>query len=86
MPSPRTWVGTGSAVAQVGPCCPVAELVVLLLPAVGVEMADLPHLVEEAGKLDSQRSEEEAGPASSVMVVESLTRPIPRCPLGWVPC
>jgi hypothetical protein len=63
----------------------VVELVVLLLPTAGVEMADLPHLVEEAGKLDSQRSEEEAGPASFVMVVESLTRPIPRCPLGWVP-
>jgi hypothetical protein len=80
------WVGMGSAVAQVDPCCPVAvaELVVLLLPAAGVEMADLPHLVEEDGKLDSRRSEEEAGPAGSVMVVESLTRPIPRCPLGWV--
>jgi hypothetical protein len=63
----------------------VAELVVLLLPAAGVEMAVLPHLVEEDGKLDSQRSEEEAGPAGSVMVVESLTRPIPLCPLGWVP-
>jgi hypothetical protein len=83
MPNPRTWVGTGSAVAQVDPCClvAVAEPVVRLLPAVGVEMADLPHLVEEAGKLDSQHSEEEVGPAGS----ESLTRPIPRCPLGWVP-
>jgi hypothetical protein len=76
----------GSAVAQVDPCCPVvvAELVVLLLPAVGVETADLPRLVEEDGKLDSLHSEEEAGPTGSVMVVESLTRPIPRCPLGWV--
>jgi hypothetical protein len=63
----------------------VAELVILLLPAAGVEMDVLPHLVEEDGKLDSQCSEEEAGPAGSVMVVESLTRPIPRCPLGWVP-
>jgi hypothetical protein len=62
----------------------VAELVVLLLPAAGVEMADLPRLVEEDGKLNSLRSEEEAGPAGSVMVAESLTRPIPRCPLGWV--
>jgi hypothetical protein len=61
----------------------VAELVVLLLPAAGVEMAVLPHLVEEDGKLDSLHSEEEAGPAGSVMVVESLTRPIPRCPLRW---
>jgi hypothetical protein len=62
----------------------VAELVVLLLPTVGVEMADLPRLVEEDGKLGSLHSEEEAGPAGSVTVVESLTRPIPRCPLGWV--
>jgi hypothetical protein len=62
----------------------VTELVVLPLPAAGVEMADLPHLVEEAGKLDSQHSEEEAGPVGPVTVVESLTRPIPRCPLGWV--
>jgi hypothetical protein len=63
----------------------VAELVILLLPAAGVKMAVLPHLVEEDGKLDSQRSVEEVGPAGSVMVVESWTRPIPRCPLGWVP-
>jgi hypothetical protein len=33
----------------------VAELVVLLLPTAGVEMAVLPHLVEEDRKLDSQR-------------------------------
>jgi hypothetical protein len=63
----------------------VAEPVVHLLPAAGVKMADLPHPVEEAGKLDSQRSEEEAGSAVSVMVVESLTRLIPWCPLGWAP-
>jgi hypothetical protein len=63
----------------------VAELVVLLLPAAGVEMADLPRLVEEDGKLDSLHSEEEAGPAGSVMVVEIFTHPIPRYPLGWVP-
>jgi hypothetical protein len=62
----------------------VAELVVLLLPAAGIEMVVLPRLVEEDGKLGSLYSEEEAGPAGSVMVVESLTRPIPRCPLGWV--
>jgi hypothetical protein len=88
MPSPRTWVGTGSAVAQVDPCCPavVAELVALLKPVVGAELANPQRLAEEAGKLDFQRSEEEAGLAGSVMVVESLTHPIPRCPLGWVPC
>jgi hypothetical protein len=61
-------------------------LVVLLRPVVGAELADPQRLEGEAGKLDSQRSEEEAGPAGSVMVVESLTRPIPRFPLGWVPC
>jgi hypothetical protein len=88
MPSPRTWVGTGSAVAQVDPCCPVAEaeLVVLLLPAAGAEMADPPHLVEEAGKLDSQRSEEEAGLAGSALAAENWIRPTLRRPLGWVPC
>jgi hypothetical protein len=63
----------------------VAELIVLLSPAVGVELADLQHLVEEAGKLDSQCSEEEAGLAGSAMAVENWTRPTPRCPLEWVP-
>jgi hypothetical protein len=60
MPTPRTWAGTGSAVAQVDPCCPavVAGLVALLRPVVGAEQADPQHLVEEAGKLGSQRSEE----------------------------
>jgi hypothetical protein len=59
-------------------------LVALLKPVVGAEPTVSQRLVEEDGKLDSQRSEEEAGPAGSVMVAESLTRPIPRCPLGWV--
>jgi hypothetical protein len=59
-------------------------LAALLRPAVGAELVDLQRLAEEDGKLDSQRSEEEAGPAGSVMVAESLTRPIPRCPLVWV--
>jgi hypothetical protein len=35
-------------------------LVVLLRPVVGAELADPQRLAEEAGKLDSQRSEEEA--------------------------
>jgi hypothetical protein len=88
MPTPRTWAGTGSAVAQVGPCYPVvvAELVVLLRPAAGDEMADSPHLVEEAGKLDSQRSEEEAGLVGSALADENWIHPTPRCLLGWVPC
>jgi hypothetical protein len=88
MPTPRTWAGTGSAVAQVDPCCPVVVvgLVALLRPAVGVELADPQRLVEEAGKLDSQRSEEEAGLAGSAMVAENWIRPTPRCPLEWVPC
>jgi hypothetical protein len=59
-------------------------LVVLLRPVVGAELADPQRLAEKAGKLDFQRCEE-AGLAGSVTVVESLTRPIPRCPLGWVP-
>jgi hypothetical protein len=59
-------------------------LVALLKPIVGAEPVVPQCLVEEDGKLDSQRSEEEAGPAGSVMVAESLTHPIPRCPLGWV--
>jgi hypothetical protein len=55
MPSPRTWAGTGSAVAQADLCCPAvaAELVALMRPAVGAELADPRHLAEEAGKLDS---------------------------------
>jgi hypothetical protein len=63
----------------------VAELIILLWPAVGAELADLQHLVEEAGKLDSQRSEEEAGLAGSAMAVENWIRPTPRCPLERVP-
>jgi hypothetical protein len=61
-------------------------LVALLEPVVGAELVDPQRLVEEVGRLDFQRSEEEAGPAGSVMVVENLIRPIPLCPLGWVPC
>jgi hypothetical protein len=85
MPTPRTWAGTGSAVAQVDPCCPVvvAGLVALLWPAAGAELTDPRHLVEEAGKLGSQRSAEEAGLAGSAMVVENWTRLSPRCLLEW---
>jgi hypothetical protein len=88
MPTPRTWAGRGSAAAQVDSCCPVvvAGLVALLRPAVGAELADPQHLVEEVGKLDSQRSEEEAGLAGSAMAVENWTRPTLRCLLEWVPC
>jgi hypothetical protein len=88
MPALRTWVGTGSAVAQVDPCCPavVAGLVVLLRPAVGAELADPQHLAEEAGKLGSRRSEEEAGLAGAAMAVENWTRLSPWCPLEWVSC
>jgi hypothetical protein len=49
----------------------VAELAVLLRPAAGAEMADIPHLVEEAGKLDFQRSEEEAGLDGSAVAAEN---------------
>jgi hypothetical protein len=88
MPTPRTWAGTGLAVAQVDPCCPavVAGLVALLRPAVGAELADPQHLVEEAGKLDSPLSEEEAGLAGPAMAVENWTHPTPWCLLEWVSC
>jgi hypothetical protein len=61
-------------------------LAALLRPVVGAELADPQRPAEEAGKLDFQRSKEEAGLAGSVVVVESLIRPAPRCPLGRVPC
>jgi hypothetical protein len=51
---------------------------------VGAELADLQHLVEEAGRLGSQRSVEEAGLAGSVMAVENWTHPSPRCLLERV--
>jgi hypothetical protein len=60
-------------------------LAALLRPVVGAELADPQHPAEEDGKLDFQSSEEEADVAGSVMVVESLTRPAPLCPLGRVP-
>jgi hypothetical protein len=88
MPTPRTWAGTGSAIAKVDPCCPAVAvgLVALLRPAVGAELADLRRLVEGAGKLGSQRSEEEVGLAGSAMAVENWTRPTPRCLPEWVSC
>jgi hypothetical protein len=61
-------------------------LAALLRPAVGAELVDLQCLAEEPGKLDFQRSEEEAELAGSAMVVESLIRPAPPCLLGRVPC
>jgi hypothetical protein len=88
MPAPRTSAGTGSAVAQVDPRCPtvVAGLVALLRPAVGAELAELEHLVEEAGRLGSQRSAEEAGLAGSATTVENWTHPSPQCLLEGVSC
>jgi hypothetical protein len=61
----------------------VAGLVALLRLVVGAELADPQHLVEEAGKLGSQRFEEEAVLAGSAMAVENWTRPSPRCLLEW---
>jgi hypothetical protein len=62
----------------------VAGLVALLWPAVGAELADLQHLVEEAGRLGSQRSAEEAGLAGSAMAVENWIHPSPWCLLETV--
>jgi hypothetical protein len=62
----------------------VAGLAALLRPAVGVELADLQCLVEEAGRLGSQRSAEEAGLAGSALAVENWTHPSPRCLLERV--
>jgi hypothetical protein len=64
MLSPCTWTGTDSAVAQVDPCFPAvaAGLAVLLMPAVGAELADPQRPAEEAGKLDFQRSGVTPGP------------------------
>jgi hypothetical protein len=88
MPRLRTWAGTGSAVAQVDLCYPavVAELAVPLRPAVEAEPAVSQRPVEVAGKLDFQRSEEEAALAGSVVAAESLIRPAPQCPPGRAPC
>jgi hypothetical protein len=86
MPTLRTWAGTDSAVAQVDlrGTAVVAGLVALLRPAVGAELADVQHLVEEAGRLGSQRSAEEAGLVGSAMAVENWTHPSPRCLLERV--
>jgi hypothetical protein len=62
----------------------VAGLVALLRPGVGAELADLQHLVEEAGRLDFQRSAEEARLAGFAMAAENWTHPSPRCLLERV--
>jgi hypothetical protein len=51
---------------------------------VGAELADLQHLVEEAGRLGSQRSAEKVGLAASAVAVENWTHPSPRCLLERV--
>jgi hypothetical protein len=51
---------------------------------VGAELADLQHLVEEAGRLGSQHFAEEAGLAGSAMAAENWTHPSPRCLLERV--
>jgi hypothetical protein len=60
-------------------------LAVLLRLAVDAELAGPQRPAEEDEKLDFQRFEEEAELADSAVVVESLTRLAPRCPLGRVP-
>jgi hypothetical protein len=50
----------------------------------GAELVDVQHLVEEAGRLGSRRSAEEAGLAGSAMAVENWTHPSPRCLLERV--
>jgi hypothetical protein len=62
----------------------VAGLVALLRPAVGAELVDLQHLVEEVGRLGFQRSAEEAGLAGSALAVENWTHSSPRCLLERV--
>jgi hypothetical protein len=61
-------------------------LAVLLRSVVGAELADPQHLEGEVGTLDFQSFGEEVDVAGSAIVVESLTHPAPRCPLGRVPC
>jgi hypothetical protein len=64
----------GSAVDLVDLYClaEVAGSVVLLWLAEEVELADLQHLVEEAGRAGSPRSAEESRLAGSVAVAVSL--------------
>jgi hypothetical protein len=74
MPTPHTWADVGSAVELVDLYC-LAEVVgsvVLLWPAEEVELPNLQHLVEEAGRAGSQRSTEEAGLTGSTAVAVSL--------------
>jgi hypothetical protein len=71
----------GSVVASVDLYCPeeVAGLAALLRPAEGVEPVDLKRLVEEAGRLGSQRSAEEAGLAGFAVAAKNWTLQSPRC-------
>jgi hypothetical protein len=57
----------------------VAGLVALLRPAEGVEVVDLQHLVEEAGRLGFQRFAGEAGLAGFATAAENWTLQFPRC-------
>jgi hypothetical protein len=57
----------------------VAGLVALLRPAEGVELADLQHLVEEAGRPGFQRSAEEARLAGFAMAAGNWTLQSPQC-------
>jgi hypothetical protein len=81
----------GSAVDLVDLYClaEVAGSVVLLWPAKEVELVDLQHLVEEAGRAGSQRSAEEAGLTGSTAVAVSLveqswTPQLPYCILEGI--
>jgi hypothetical protein len=57
----------------------VAGLAALLRPSDGVEPVDLQRLVEEAGRLGSQRSAEEVGLAGFAMAAENWTLQSPHC-------
>jgi hypothetical protein len=57
----------------------VAGLVALLRPAEGVEVVDLQHLEEEAGRLGFQRSVGEVGLAGFATTAENWTLQSPRC-------
>jgi hypothetical protein len=57
----------------------VAGLVALLRPAEGVEVVDLQHLVEEAGRFGFQCSAGEARLAGFATAAENWTVQSPRC-------
>jgi hypothetical protein len=58
----------------------------VLRPAVEAEPAVSQRPVAEVGKLNFQRFGEEAAPAGSEAVAESLIRPAPQCPPGRALC